>query len=74
MEGAPLGIVQEIEIWPYEQVVYARPRIRLGEWDAENPLGFWDTSRSPDLSQMTRPSDNQLKKENLPLLFGQTTE
>ena len=34
-EGDPLGIVQVIKIWPYEQqVVYAHPKIRPGEWDA----------------------------------------
>ena len=25
----PLGIVQEIKSWPYEQVVYAQPRIQI---------------------------------------------
>ena len=30
-QGNPLGIVQEIEIWPYEQMVYAQHRICLGE-------------------------------------------
>ena len=29
----PLGIVQEIEIWPYEKMVYVRPGISPGEWD-----------------------------------------
>ena len=62
-EGDPLGIVQEIEIWPYEQVVYAQPRICSGEWDTQTSLGFWDTSRSPNLSQMTRPTDNKKKKK-----------
>ena len=33
-ENALRGIVQEIEIWPNEQLVYAQPRIRRGEWDA----------------------------------------
>ena len=40
-------------------MVYAQPRIRLGEWDAQTSLGFWDTNGSPNLGQMTRPSDNQ---------------
>ena len=26
-EGDPLGIVQEVYIWPYEQMVYAQSRI-----------------------------------------------
>ena len=30
-EVDPLGIVQETEIQPYGQVVYAQPRIRPGE-------------------------------------------
>ena len=29
------------------------------EWDAQNPLGFWDTNGSPNLSQMTRSYNNQ---------------
>ena len=33
-EGDPLGIMQEIEIWPNEQMVFAQPRICPGEWDA----------------------------------------
>ena len=41
-QGDPLGIVQEIEIWPYEQMVYAQPRICPGERDAQNPLRFWN--------------------------------
>ena len=28
----PLGIVQEIEIWPYEQMVYVQSSICPGEW------------------------------------------
>ena len=43
-QGDPLGIVQEIWIWPYEQTVYAQPRICSGELDAQNPLRFWDTN------------------------------
>ena len=50
--------MQEIEIWPYEQIVYARPTIRLGEWDAQTPLGFWDTNGSPNLDLTTRPYNN----------------
>ena len=29
----PLGIMQEIETWPYYQMVYALSRICPGEWD-----------------------------------------
>ena len=49
-----------------EQVVFAQPRIRPGEWDAKTSLGFCDTNRSPNLGQTTRPSDSQQKKENQP--------
>ena len=43
--------MQEIEIWPYEQMVYTQPRICPGKWDAEISLGFWDTNGSPNLDQ-----------------------
>ena len=39
-EGDSLGIVQEIEIWPYYEMVYAQIRIRPGEWDTQDSLGF----------------------------------
>ena len=45
-KGDPLGIVQEIEIWPYEQMVSAQPRICPGERDVQTPLGFWDINGS----------------------------
>ena len=41
MKGNPLGIVQVVQIWPYEQMVYAQTEIRLG---------FWDANGSPNLS------------------------
>ena len=43
--------------------VDAQPGIRPEEWDAQNPLGCWDTNRPPNLSQPTRPSDRQPKKK-----------
>ena len=43
-QGKPLGIVQEIEIWPYDQMVYAQPNICPGEWDTQTLLGFWHTN------------------------------
>ena len=58
-ESDPLGVVWKIEIWPHKQVVYAQPRIRPGEWDAQTFLGFWDTNRSLNLGQTTRLNDNQ---------------
>ena len=48
---------------PYEQMVYAQPRICPWEWERQNFLGSWDTNRSPNLGQMTRPSDSQKKKK-----------
>ena len=44
-----VGKMQEIEIWPYKQMVYAQPRICLGEWDTHTYMGFWDINRSPNL-------------------------
>ena len=35
-----------LEIWPYYQMVYALTRIRPGEWNQQNSLGFWDIKRS----------------------------
>ena len=54
-QGDPLWIVQEIKIWPYEQIVDAQPRICPAEWDAQTPLGLWDTNGSPYLDRTTRP-------------------
>ena len=64
-EGDSLGIVQEIEIWSYEQVVYAQFRIRLEEWDAQTPLEFWDTNQSRILGEKTRACDRQQEEVNL---------
>ena len=44
-------------------MVYAQPSIYPGEWDTQTPLGFWDTNRSSNLSQMTESSDSQQKKK-----------
>ena len=61
-KGDPLGIVQEVKIWPFKQMVYAQPSICPGEWDAQTPLGFWDLNRSPNLDPTTRPYNNHQKK------------
>ena len=60
--------VQKNFISPYEHVVYAQPRICSGEWDIESSLGFWDTNRSPTLSQTTRYVilNNTKEKEKWP--------
>ena len=56
-KGDYQGIVQEIEIWPYEQAIYAQPRIRLGKRDAQTSLRFMDTNGSLYLGLTTRPTD-----------------
>ena len=33
-KGDPLSIVQRIEYWPYDQMIYAQFRIYPREWDA----------------------------------------
>ena len=43
-------------------MVYAQPSICPGEWDAQTPLGFWDTNGSPNLGQTTRPYNNERQK------------
>ena len=54
--------MQENEIWPCKQVIYAKLKIHLGERDAQNSLGFWDINGSPNLGQMIRSSDSQYKR------------
>ena len=44
-------------------MVYTQLRICSGKWDAQTLLGFWDTNGSPNLSQTTRPYDNQQQKK-----------
>ena len=50
-EGNPLGIVQEIEIWPYEQIVFEQNNISPGKWDTETHLGFWHPNGSLKLAR-----------------------
>ena len=59
MEGTPLGIVQEIEVWPYKKMVYAQFRICPVNWDEQTLLGFWNTNGSLNLGQRTRPKNRQ---------------
>ena len=49
-KGDPLGIVQEIKIWLYYQMISVQTKISPRKWDAQNSMGFWDTNRSPNLS------------------------
>ena len=43
-------------------MVYAQTRNCPGEWDAQTPLGFWDTNESSNLAHTTRPRDTQQQK------------
>ena len=43
-------------------MVYLQTSIRPGKSDAKNSQGFWDTNKSPNPEQKTRPSDNNKKK------------
>ena len=38
--GDPLGIVQEIVMWSYEQVVYEQPGTSSGKWDEQTSQGL----------------------------------
>ena len=61
-QGYPLGIVQEVVTWTYEQMVYAQPRICPGEWNTQTPQGFWHANGSPYLGQTNRPYNNPQKR------------
>ena len=43
-------------------MVYAQPRICSGEWDAQIPLGFWDTNGSPNHGHKPGSYNNQQKR------------
>ena len=40
LEGDPLGIVKEIEIWTYKQMIYAQARICPRKWEEQACVGF----------------------------------
>ena len=65
-QGDLLGIVQEIEVWPRKQLVYAQPVTYPGEWNTKNPMEFWYTNGLQNLSQTTRFCNNKKKSESLP--------
>ena len=44
-EGDWLGIVQEIKILSYKQMLNAQTGIYLRKWDAENSLKHWDKNK-----------------------------
>ena len=56
--------MQEAEIWPYEQTVYAQPSTCPGKWDALTCLWFWDKNGSLNIGQTTRPNNNQQTKRS----------
>ena len=58
----PLGNVQEISIWPCQQMVYAQPSTCPRKWHTWTPMGLWYTNRSPNLGPKTKPYNNQQKK------------
>ena len=58
--------MQENEVCHLKQVVYAQPRIRSGEWDAQSSLGFWGIIELPNLGQTTRPWGSEQKKKRGP--------
>ena len=49
-----MRLVQEIEIWPYEQMVYAQCIFCHVKWQAPSPLELWHTNESINFSQMTK--------------------
>ena len=57
-----LRIVQEISMWPSEQMEYVQPSICPGEWDTQTFMGLWHRNGSPNLSQTTKPYNNQQKQ------------
>ena len=57
----------KVTIWPYEQMVYAQPKIDTKKWDAQNSLGFRNTNWPYNLGQTTRPGDSQQKKKREPV-------
>ena len=46
-----------------KKILYAQLGICSGEWNPKTSLGFWDTNRSPNLNQTTRPSDSQKQQK-----------
>ena len=67
-KGEPLGIVQDVQIWPYEPMLYTKPGIHSRKWDTKISFGFGDSNWSPNLNQRSRLSDTQQanrKRENL---------
>ena len=50
-------------------MIYAQPRICLGKWDAQTPLGFWHTNESSNIGQMTRHNNDNEKKTTCRIVY-----
>lgn len=50
-EGDPLGVIQITALWLDRPKIFAKSRIYPREQNTENSLGFWYSSRSPNLGQ-----------------------
>ena len=55
--------MQEIEIWAYEQMVYAQPNSCPRKWHTQTPMGLWHTDGSLNLGQKNRPYSNQQQQQ-----------
>ena len=44
-------------------MIYVRTRIRPEEWDAQNSRWCWDTNRSPNTGQKSKPNNNKQTKK-----------
>ena len=60
-QGDPWGTVREIEIWPYEQVVYAQHRIHLF-WDFMIQTDHLISARWPDQVKVKKKKKKKKKK------------
>ena len=73
-----MGIVQETEIWPYYQMVYAHTKIHTRKWGEQNSLKLWDTNGSLSPTQKTNRqkiiSEWKWKKAKRSKKFCWTTE
>ena len=54
-------LCKKLKIKHMKQELYAHLRIPPEEWDAQTSLGFWETTRSSYLGQVTIPSNRQQK-------------
>ena len=55
-ESDPLGILEEIKIFLYSQMVCAKTKIFPWQWNPWIYIEVWDTNWSPNLDQKTRLS------------------